>query len=427
MSPANQPGLTDALQEAPALLAAMSSRDWAAISGCSRQLRQFIHSSAQTITVHTQQDVAAVLKGSWPQLALIKVDQTSWPTNAELVPQSPLHSTFTLQLLASFQVAQHTQCALGQSTHPSAWQVQLAPRALVYVVKPWAVQRQPGQHVAAALAGLRSSGWRPVSNMTGPADLILYSTLDSVTVRQLLTDLPPHPKSLCLKGVYLDEGVMNALTSVDWPLLKSLYVDEDWLLDAAAIATIANAPSCALLAELRRAHVKLDSAGTRSLTLLHDCLHRLSLAFSGMDEAAMTQLFSAPWPQLQHLAVIGNTMTADTVAQLVSVPMPKLIMLRLENKLTAAAIRHLAQGKWPKLKGLALCSNPLHGTAIEYLLKGSWPKLSRLWLEGTHTGNLIFELLPASQWRQLKAITTDSVCGVETRDVLYPYNARPNR
>ena len=344
----------------------------------------------------------------------------SAPTKAGPLPQPPLDST--LQLLASFQVAQYTQCGWS-FTHPSAWQPQLAAHASVYVVTPQAVQ--PGQHVAAALAGLHSSGWRPVSNTTGPADLTLYSTLHSVAVRQLVTYLRPHPKSLCLKGVYLDEGAMKALTSANWPLLRSLYVDKGWLLNATAIATIANAPSCALLARLRLAHVKLDSACTHRLTLLHHRLQRLSLAFTDMDAAAMSQLFSVPWPQLQHLAIKGNTMTADSVAQLVSASMPKLIVLRLEdNKLTAPAMRHLAKGKWPKLKGLAVCNNPLDGTALEHLLKGSWPKLSRMWLEGTHTGDLIFDLLPAGQWRQLKAITTDSVSGrVQRRSVCSAYNA----
>ena len=74
LSVTQRTGLAELLQAAPAVLAAISPRDWTAISGCNRQLRQFIHSSVQTVTVNTQQDVSAVLKGSWLQLALIKVD-----------------------------------------------------------------------------------------------------------------------------------------------------------------------------------------------------------------------------------------------------------------------------------------------------------------------------------------------------------------
>ena len=41
-----------------------------------------------------------------------------------------------------------------------------------------------------------------------------------------------------------------------------------------------------------------------SLTLLHHCLDSLSLAFTGLAAAAMTQLFSVPWPQLQLVCYI---------------------------------------------------------------------------------------------------------------------------
>ena len=72
MSTVQPLGLADVLCEAPALLSMLPSQDWAALSGCSKQLQHVIHSSVTANTVRPISDAEATRKvAGWPQLALI--------------------------------------------------------------------------------------------------------------------------------------------------------------------------------------------------------------------------------------------------------------------------------------------------------------------------------------------------------------------
>lgn len=80
-------GLADVLCGAPALLAMLSSEDRTVLSSCGRELRHMIHSLITTIVVNDVTSVEAVLRGSWPQLALIKVP-TCCLSGLSLPPES---------------------------------------------------------------------------------------------------------------------------------------------------------------------------------------------------------------------------------------------------------------------------------------------------------------------------------------------------
>ena len=201
---------------------------------------------------------------------------------------------------------------------------------------------------------------------------------------------------------------MTALMSASWPMLKRMKLHYA-VVGRAAIAAIAKAKSCARLTELSICYSKLDSACTHSLTLMHQRLRSLYMEATGMDAAAMIQLFSMPWPQLQNLVLAGNTLAPTTVEELVSVSMPNLRALSIrDSHLRAAAVHYLARGNWPYLRSLGLCNNHLNNAAMAELAKGRWPRLERLAMSGSRTSDYGLELLMTGPWPQLDLLELDS-------------------
>ena len=136
------PDFFDVLHEVPTLLALVCSCDWAALLGCSKQLRHIVHSWIQAIRVTHQEDVTLVFKGSWPQLGLIKLEETAlkgYPPRFKAL--RPASSNFHLMAFfdAFLEGDRHTQA---------------------FVVKPLVKQLQLDQHIAAAFLNLQSAGWQ---------------------------------------------------------------------------------------------------------------------------------------------------------------------------------------------------------------------------------------------------------------------------
>ena len=213
---------------------------------------------------------------------------------------------------------------------------------------------------------------------------------------------------LDLTGSLLGEDAMTALMSASWPALTDLHLHCS-VVGGAASALVAGAQSCAMLTGLKVGFTKLDSACTHSLTLMHQRLTCLDLKAAGTDAAAMTQLFSVPWPQLRNLDLSGNKLASTTVEELVSVSMPNLAVLSISSSnLRAAAVHYLARGNWPYLWCLSLCNNHLNDAAMAELAKGRWPRLTNLPLSGSRTSDYGLELLMTGLWPQLNSLVLDS-------------------
>ena len=106
---------------------------------------------------------------------------------------------------------------------------------------------------------------------------------------------------------------------------------------------------------------------------------------------------------------MGNKLTADAIASLVSADIPDLLDLDLShNNLTVAAARVLSDSTWHKLRKLRLNDNAFDHTAMAFVAKGSWPDLRSLSLEGNEDCELGLELLMLGQWPQLNSLTLDS-------------------
>lgn len=161
-------GLADVMCEAPTLLAALPSQDWAALSRCGRQLQLLVHSCVTAVTVKEMGHASAVLKGSWPQLALIEVHST---TQHEMQLRWSQHSKF--QLMASLEV-------LSIST--------------AFAVSP-KTQTDQRRSVAAAFSYLQSPRWRRV----GCLSIVIHS-LDKEIMARLTQSDCLHVSELSVMG-----------------------------------------------------------------------------------------------------------------------------------------------------------------------------------------------------------------------------------
>ena len=146
----------------------------------------------------------------------------------------------------------------------------------------------------------------------------------------------------------------------------------------------------------------------RSILLTHKRLESLDLSCTDIDAAGLSEIFAKPWPKLQQLVLVGNSLQADAIAALLSVSLPMLNALTFsQNRLDVNAALLLSVGKWPKLRYLTLNHNNPDTAAMAFLAKGKWPALLWLDLHDNHIGILGLELLMAGQWRQLRSLTLD--------------------
>ena len=206
------PDFFDALHEVPDLLAKVSPSDWAVLLGCSKQLRHVVHSSVQAIKVTHDEDVTLVLKGSWPQLMLIKLRQTVldsmrvFPYSESFEPAS-----------CNFHVIAKLHARLEDKQLPSA-----------FIVRPLAKQLQLDQHIAAALLNLHSAGWQQpkelwillskeviaqmtCSDWSATAQPSLNSIAGCAAVEQLLKRSWPQCSFVDLTEALMDEDQMTVL------------------------------------------------------------------------------------------------------------------------------------------------------------------------------------------------------------------------
>ena len=403
-------GLADVLWNAPPLLPLLSSQDWGALSDCSRQLRHVIYSSVTAITVYSVSDAEAVLRGSWPQLALIKLQ----PMLCIALSQGlclPQDSNF--QLIASLETVQHEQyeqssiafvvCSNCHADHNSV------VAAFRHLQTPEMRQAHDlrvtiHSHEVDVIAQIALSDWPSVTSL-----MLMDNKLGHKSMLHLAKGLWPNLDELDLSSNQLDTAAMTALVQGNWPLLTSLVLKANSSLGPAAVALIPTAAHWASLSKLNLALIQLDSSCTLSIALLHNQLQHLNLSSTGIDAAALLQLTAVPWPQLWRLSLEGNRLNAEAIASLVLAELPELLILDLaDNKLSAAAARHIGKSNWCKLLSLSLHNNRFDNSAMAFLAKGNWPNLGVMSLYGNEICVLGFELLMAGQWPQLRRLTLGS-------------------
>lgn len=403
LAPQHTYGLADVLCEAPPVLALLSSQDQAALSNCSKQLQDLMHSFVTVISVDQLSDAEAAVSGSWPQLALItmksaRIDTLWLPQNSNFQLLASLWFMQDFNTSAAYIVSANTESAPRRSIAAAFRHLQKPHWRETCIL--FATVYSQDMEIVARMA---QANW-PCITALG----LTHSRLGHASMLQLAKGSLPQLETLDLSGNQLDATAMTALTQGKWPSLTDLVLSSNPSLRPAAIALIPKA-SWVPLRKLSLANINLNRLCARSIALLHNQLQDLDLAFTNMGAAAALKLTAVSWLQLRILDLMGNNLTADAIASLVSADIPDLIDLNLShNNLTVAAARVLSDSTWHKLCELRLNDNALDHTAMAFVSKGSWPDLHSLSLQGNEDCELGLELLMVGQWPQLSSLTLDS-------------------
>ena len=292
-----------------------------------------MHIFTKAICVHNSKDIARVISGNWPQLALIVL------RNQHMISFKGMCSDEAkLQLLAGLNLSQGKQhCA-----------------ALVVAAKP--------EHQLQPTAAVVSSQMAIASAFLCKAGI---QKVDTMTLWQ------PVPGT----------DYAAQLTRVDWPSLTKRDASEAWL-TAASVAALTGVswPSLVKL-NLHGSNLRADAKMSPAWWCWSQ-LQELILSNTNISAASMSKLAGVSWPCLSRLDVSRNKLTASEVQVLALARMPSLVSVQLHNnRLDATATAHLAQAAWPNLSHLWLYDNCLDDMGIEYLSKGFWPELRFLSLD----------------------------------------------
>ena len=290
-----QCALADVIQEAPHLMTLLQHTSRKALSGCNKQLRAIVHIYVTAIIVHNQNDLAQIVKGSWPQLAAILLRKQDvwdlcWPHNGNV------------QLLATVQLGDDGRrcAALFVSTVKKQQQPHAGAAAFsLFLSSKWAdacycaIQN----YSTVATLDLSLSHWRRMNVL-----ILAQSQLSCVAIGRLLS-------------------------GVSWRL-RCLDLTEN----------------------------ALRAAGIELLVAAHlPNLICLWLGKTELDAIALQHLMTGKWPELHSLYLDGNQLDDMAVECLHSGDWPKLSSLCLNNNTFGAlGIHHLTCGRWPMLDYLAL-------------------------------------------------------------------------
>lgn len=120
--------LVDAVCEAPRLLDFLPPEPWTALSATSSTLRQLIHGFTKIISVDTAEDIPALCKRRWPQLALVLIRKDYWLSDKTDAVKG------NIQLLSARELAGGTESAtVALTVRPksSRRQTQLAQKKML--------------------------------------------------------------------------------------------------------------------------------------------------------------------------------------------------------------------------------------------------------------------------------------------------------
>ena len=378
------------------------------LSACGKQLQHVIHSAVTSFHLKDASNVEAVLTGDWPQLALVEVLHHLWPVSAQHF-HLPQASKFQLIASVKSRVGDVTGAVLVVSTKPQVDHPQSIETAFSRLSSDWEIcwdfEVTIHSQAEAVVAQLAQRNWQDLRCLGMPKNKLGHAAMT-----QLAKYSWEMAVVLDLSNNQLDEAAMTALSKGGWPCLRNLILDANQSLSATALAVIPTAATWVNLEELSLAGINLDKRHICSILPLHNQLHSLNLAYTGVDAAALSQIASSTWPCLQWLSLNGNRLTANAMASLaLAGQMPELYELKLsDNHLDAGALQYVVKGSWCKLRYLHLDNNQFNDAAMAYLAIGHWPDLCCLTLYGNDISVQGVQLLTAGQWPWLQGLILDS-------------------
>ena len=410
--------LPDLLAQTPPLLECLPTSSRATLLGCSRQLRDYVHSITRKVVVRNSEHVANLLNRHWPvdQLAVIVLRTTP----DQRPSQQPYHgddaSTTQARMVGSsvsgkfprvlFLVRQEHQQHFHQPCQFSL--------ALSHLHKPQLakrIERLVFRHAnlqADHIAYLVSADLPALRQLDLSGNQLDAAATACIAKGRWPCGLNHLDVSMC----DLDTDALACLVTGDWPDLHTLHLSANPRLDSTAMALLSTS-NWRTLGRLYIRCTALNSMSIRGVRFLtcHQLagrgLYQLDLRWAGLDATAVAELALADLSQLRMLYMGGNDLGADGVAALVSAQLPCLEILGLStNKLDAAAAEQLSKGNWLHLRTLSLADNLLDNAAMQHVALGNW-RLSSLKLCGNPMDvNGVLHLNCA--YRKLKTLYLDA-------------------
>ena len=366
----SQSTLADMVYEVPCLLEFLDPKSRASLSGCSKYLQRLVHSATTTVTVNDISDVASLVKGEWPCLALVIVAGYVW----WFQPPWPKHSS--LQLLTALNLCHHH--GEEESTSAAAFVVAAKPKKHKQKLMPTLIQMRTcqvleiRQLVGELITKLQHS--RGSRHITSQSQLHQKHLATAVAYLSSSQRQQPHQLDMQYNGCGAE--TVTQLSTANWASVKCLDLSMS-AIDDAGIAALAKGSWASL--------------------------GSLNLTGKRLDSAAVTQLIrGGPWSHLVSLHLQSCNLGAESIAVMSTAVMPKLQRLWLnKNKLDAAAATVLANADWPRLWTLCLSDNHLNNTAMACLAQKQWPKLRLLYIDKNDIDVVGIQHLKQQSWPAL--------------------------
>lgn len=405
----------DIIHQAPRLLELLAADSLKALAATSRNLREVVHCQVTVISLKHEEDIAWLIKGSWPHLSMVILhDQEyaysrfsallshKWRLRARV--NLSLRSFGAVDVVLLIEPLQHPQLRASDS-----YQLFVKPLKRLLHGEWSRLKRldvsdiKPGALGAAVLAELNQGDWPLLSSLE-----LNDNQLDAKSISELIKGNWTALESLDLSSNKLDTEAMEQLVKGNWPALKYLWLSINPLLDGTAISQLSRA-KWPQLHDLSLSYTRVTVEMMEQLVKLPlPKLRTLSLSGSGLDEAVVAVLSKGQWPALRSLRLTENDISATAMAHLAGAHFPMLRLLDLSSsRLDTVAVQWLVQGHFPMLEDLDLSYNKLDDGAIRCLVSGQWLSLTNLSLNQNQFGVQGVQELTKGEWPMLRFLCLD--------------------
>ncbi len=337
-------------------------------------------SAAQGIMIdkHSQQ---CLLQGKWPELRLLHINISdadalhfapcNWPKLVALkVVANKLHPEVLVRLayghwscLRSLAIGLDSVAIrqLAQATWPKLVSLTLdgsplGGQALQPICKAnWSQLRC----VSLADSSLDNAGIECIAQAQWPLLTELHlagNQLDIIAVKHMVSAERPLLQKLDLGSCGLSADTIQELVCGSWPAMRRLEVDNNELTAEAVVHLSKGVWPQLRYLDMRNSQLRGSTAMSHFVEAGWPLLQHLLLAFTHMDNLAISHLAQGSWLKLQTLTVDiaqATDMWSDDMFEILCKgrwpQLSKLVLNRVTLNLTPFAIQHIVKGCWPKM------------------------------------------------------------------------------
>ena len=322
-----QYGLPDVIQEVPHLMDVLHRRSRAALLGCNTCLRDMIHSYTTVALLKDQRDLNALLRGYWPQLAVVVLRKQHFE------PSLLQHHNTDLQLVAVVDL----------------WE-DISPCSVLAVASKAQEQQQAG---------------------------MTYHSRSFIAAFSYLSERCLHVDTLVLRQRLGTQGIAQIMP-INWCSLIDMDLRSNKL-DAVDMVYVVNAS----LLQVTILDLSCNSLGLNGVEVLVSGnlpqLEDLDLSEAQLNASAARHLATGDWPNLEDLYLSGNRLDDMAMMHIADGNWTKLTELYVPgNPIGALGFQRLTNGRWPQLESLKVASTMISPASLALLDVHTMPSVHTL-------------------------------------------------